>query len=192
VAIPQKTAKEAELAKIKNEFQTVSTDLSNIQVEFRLLEEQRGNFEKLEKRQFFDRQDRFRAQQLLEVIQDRSRVLSAKTSISNGNLINHPEALKAEHKILSSPLDIEIAAMDDTDIFRYLWLLENKFPGYIDIQSFSLERLETVNRELLQSITAGETPVIVNAKISANWKTMIPISETSDTSLGTEQAGGVE
>ena len=174
VLAPQKQVQETELRGVRGQLATVTKDLNDIQVEFSLLEEQRENFQKLEAKRFFEQQDRRRAQELLEAIQDRSRVLSAKAMIGSGDLQDNYEATRAAHKILSSPLEIEIAAMDDTDVIRYLWLLEHKFPGYIDVQTLSIERLKTVDRELLQSITAGQTPEIVKAKMTANWKTMIP------------------
>lgn len=173
---PQLVSKEQEKNGLLGQIGGVRNELNNIQIEFSLLEEQQKNFNKLEAIQFFDKQDRRRAQEILEVMQDRSSVLSAKASISGGALIDHPEAERAQHKILESSIQIEISAMEDTDIFRYLWLLENRFPGYVDIKTFTLERKVDVNRELLQKIISGEKPEIVSAKIAADWKTMIPAS----------------
>jgi hypothetical protein len=190
VFAPQLETKEQEKNTLQGQINTVRNDLNSIQIEFSLLEEQRGSFDKLEAMQFFERQDRRKAEEILEVIQERSHVLSAKTAISGGVLEDHPEAQRAQYKILNSPLQIEIAAMEDTDIFRYIWLLENRFPGYIDVQSLTFDRMINVDRELLQKIISGELPTIVTAKMEASWKTMIP--ETDALVQGESLQGGVQ
>lgn len=170
---PEEVKKKNELSSVKRQVSTLRNDLSKILVEFEQLETQKEEFATLKQKSFFEEQDRRQAQEILEQIQDASGVISAKASIGGGKTEDHIEAQKSDHKIVISIINIEIAALDDTDIFNYVWLLENKFPGYVDIKEFSYERVEDVDREVLQKISAGEFPQVVKAKISAEWKTMI-------------------
>lgn len=174
VLIPANSAKQTELSREKGQVASVRSNLTKIQVEFSQLEDQKAQFERLENTSFFASQNRREAQVLLEEFQEESGVVTAKVEIGSGFTSEHAEAGRSDHVILKSPLEIEVTAMDDTDVFRYVWLLENRFPGYVDIKSITLERSKQLDRKMLQEIITGQSPEIVSAKLEAIWKTMIP------------------
>lgn len=178
---PEKLNKERELRGLRGKVSSLSSDIDRMQVEFEQLEDQRREFEALKKRGFFQDQGRRQAELIFKRIQDESRVISAVASVGAGTFEHSDEAQKAKHKILLSPVDIKIKAMDDVDVFRYLYLLEEFFPGHIAIEKIVLSREAEVTGTVLRSIAAGGNPELVLAEIKAFWRTMIPEDRASAT-----------
>ena len=172
--LPSKGKAERELRAKKAEVSRVQTDIERMRVEFDQLEEQKERFEGLKKSGFFIDQERRQAEDLFALLQERTNVISAKASIKPGTVEDNEEAAKAGHKILSSPVEIEIEAILDTDIYHYIYLLEQFFPGHVDITSMDIIRDIDVNRAVISSIASGASPPLMKARLSMIWRTMIP------------------
>ena len=181
-AVPEKGKKERELRRLTGQIATLISDIERMQVEFEQLEAQQEEFDQLKARGFFGNQGRRQAEQILERIQKEAGVISAVAGIQSGVVEDNEEAKKAEHKILKSPVTIHLEAMDDVDVYRYIYLLEKFFPGHVTIESVNMERLADVSGPVLRSIASGSNPKLIKAEIEMIWRTMIPASEV----IGTE------
>jgi len=175
--LPEKVKLQTGLSGLTRQISVVQQDISRLQVEFEQLEEQQSLFEELERDGFFRAQNRREAQDLFESIQNESRVISAVANISPGEIEDDEEAQKASYKILVSPIRLNIEALDDVDIYRYLYLIEKSFPGHITINSMQIERGKNLNAAVLRAVALGESPALISATINLSWRTMIAESQ---------------
>lgn len=172
--IPQKEMKERELRGARGQVSTLRADIEALQIEFDQLDEQREEFERLKKDGFFDGQSRRKAELIFKRIQDSSGVVSAVASVSAGKFEENPEATKAKHKILNSPIVIRIEAVNDLDIYRYVYLVNEFFPGHVGIDTIKISREADISGTVLRGIASGKNPPLVTADLKLSWRTMIP------------------
>lgn len=172
--MPQKMKMQGELNSMKSQVSTVQTDISRMQVEFEQLEQQQAQFDVLKADGFFGAQGRRQAEKILESIQKQAGVVAAVANIAPGNVEDNEEAQKAEHKILVSPINIRIEAMDDVDVYRYIYLMQKFFPGYVSVERIAMERKSAITGPVLRNIASGANPQLVHADIDVLWRTMIP------------------
>lgn len=182
--IPQKDIKERELRGVRGQASTLQADIDGLQIEFEQLDEQREEFEVLKKDGFFDGQSRRQAELIFQKIQERSGVISAVASVSAGDFEENVEAEKAGHNILKSPITINIEAVNDLDVFRYIYLVDEFFPGHVAIDSINLERQSDVSGTVLRGIASGKNPPLVTAQLELLWRTMIPKDQETQTQGG--------
>lgn len=174
---PDLLIKDRDLRGLRGEVSTLRTDIDRMQVEFEQLEVQKAEFEALEADGFFKDQSRRQAEKILEEIQKSSGVGKAIASIKAGVLEENEEATKAAHKILRSPIEINIEAFDDVNIFHYIFLVQNYFPGHVAVEKLRIQRDADVSSTVLRAISTGANPTLVRAKLELVWRTMIPESQ---------------
>lgn len=160
-------AAKAAVAGRRNEIQTMQTEYQQIQ-------EQKNLFGDLEKARFFTTQDRVEARRMIEAIQASSKVLSAKYSIGAAEVRENEQASDAGYVILHSPLSINIDALDDIDIYSFIYWMENAFPGHAAVSELTLERKLDIDEVTLRQIGNGVPTVLVNANVNFDWSTMVP------------------
>lgn len=172
--VPEITAKERELGISRGQISTLQSDISRLEIEFDQLEEQQAEFNRLQEKGFFGAQGRREAELVLEKIQKQAGVVSAVANIKAGELQENEEAAKAEYIILSSPVEVKIEALDDVDVFKYIYLVEQFFPGHVAVTNIDLERKMDVSGPVLRSIASGSNLTLVEATVQMVWRTMIP------------------
>lgn len=175
--IPQQDVEQRKLRTVRAEVANLRTDIDRMQVEYDQLESQKAEFKALEDDGFFKNQSRRQAENTFKTIQEKSGVGAAVASVLSGVVESNPEAAKAKYKILKSPVQIQLKAMDDVAIYHYLFLIENYFPGHVSVESLKLKREADVSPVVLRAISAGENPPLVSAEVDLLWRTMIPESE---------------
>jgi hypothetical protein len=184
---PEESAKEQELRQMQNGIAELQTDIERLQVEFGQLEQQQSKYSLLKARGFFSSQDRRQAEKILETIQKKAGVVAAVASIQPGVVEDNEQAQKTGYKILRSPVSVKIDALDDVDVFRYLYLIEKHFPGHVSFTRMNIERKSDVTGTILRSIAAGNNPPLVEAQLNMVWRTMIPESEVIPSDKGGRQ-----
>src|SRR5690606_23158627 len=118
-------------------------------------------FEELRSAGFFDIQGRRNAQRVLEEIQENSGVIEARVTLSPGQIVQNEEAVKANHHVLQSAMTVDIDAMEDSDVFRYIYLIEEYFPGHITVEKINMKRERDLSADILKSIASKKEPKMV-------------------------------
>ncbi|MBK6895189.1 MAG: hypothetical protein IPH06_01165 [Alphaproteobacteria bacterium] len=175
--IPQESETEKRLRTLRGENQTKQADFDRMQIEFEQLGQQQDKFDALKEDGFFKTQVRSVARKLFRDIQLESRVVSSVAAINPGIIEENEEAKKSNYKLLASPIGITVEAFDDADIYNYLFILEQKFPGHLSVDQMSMSRVTDISGPVLRSIATGQNPVLVKATIKMSWRTMIPDSQ---------------
>ena len=174
VFIPQKIKTEQDLRVTKAAVASRRNEIQTMQTEYQQIEEQKSLFGDLEKAQFFSTQDRVEARRMIETIQGTSKVLSAKYAIGAAEVLENEQASAAGHVILHSPLNVKIDALDDIDIYSFIYWMENAFPGHAAVTGLTLERKLDIDEVTLRQIGNSVPTVLVNASIDFDWSTMVP------------------
>ncbi|MDB2682944.1 hypothetical protein N9Z27_01680 [Alphaproteobacteria bacterium] len=171
---PDKIIKERELKTLNSKLSTMRSDIAQMQVDFDQFGEQQEKFERLKEVGFFNDQGRRQAEDVFEEIQEKSGVIAASVKLSPGKSVEDEDATKANHILLESPLQINIDAMEDSDIFRYIFYIQEYFPGHISVKRVSLKRERDLSRDILKNIANQKQPKMVSAQVEMTWRTMIP------------------
>lgn len=175
--VPQESSTSKELRTLRSQNQAKSGDIQRMQIEFEQLGDQQDKFDSLKTDGFFKAQVRSVAKKLFKDIQDESRVVSAVASIRPGTIEENEEARKSAYKVLVSPVEIIIEAFDDSDVYNYLYILEQKFPGHLAVDSIKIQRAKDISGPMLRAIATGANPVLISAAVKLSWRTMIPESQ---------------
>lgn len=171
---PELESSGRDLKKLRQQVSTVQSDIDRMQIEFEQLGKQQNQFDALKEKGFFSLQTRSIAKEKFKQIQTDSRVISAVANVKSGYLEDNAEAAKAKHKMLVSPIEIEIKAFDDGDIYKYLDLVEKVFPGHVSVETINIRRISDVNAPVLRAIATGANPELVQANAVMMWRTIIP------------------
>lgn len=177
VLIPQTDKTERDLRVARAAVQARRSEIQTLQTEYQQIQEQKNLFGDLDKAKFFTTQNRVEARRMIEAIQSESRVLSARYSIGAAEIVEDPAAAVSDHVIMRSPVSVKVDALDDTDIYNFLYWVENAFPGQAAVTSLTVERMIDVDEVSLRQIGNSIPTVLVTADVVFDWNTMVPRSQ---------------
>lgn len=173
---PQIQDTQRELSKNKSEVAEMTENLDSLVKGIAQFSEQKDIFELIQKYEFFDPQDRVEAGRRITKMQEDSRLLSAKYSVRPAKPEKNQKAFEAGHKILNTDIDFDLEAIEDEDIYKFVYLLNYGFPGHITITELNITRDKEVTQPLLRQIGTGQESLrpLVTAILRINWRTMVP------------------
>jgi len=175
--IPRSEEVSRELASSEREVNSLRSDIGKITSQLDQIMEQKKKFDRIEQAGFFDRQSRRDAQSLLQEIEEDSKVVDVTASIGKPQFVQNEQAQKSGYVVLSSPVEIQVQAMDDKDIFFYMNYLQSRFPGVLRLKSFEIKRNQDISGSLLREIVGGSKPALAGASVAMTWQTMVPETE---------------
>lgn len=175
--MPQNEKIERDLRRVKGEISTKRGESERLRTEHAQILEQKSSFENLKEAGFLGHQDRFLVRDRMEAIQSYSRVLTAKYNIQPMTLEETKEAAQSNQVVLASKMDADVDAIGDLDVYRFIYWLENGFPGHITINNVVLRRRNEVNDVTLRQLGTGTPLVMVTGELDFEWRTMVPREE---------------
>ena len=158
----------------QGELATLEADMENIRNEFAQFDKQKEKFDMLQKTGFLSSQDRLDARRRFEDIRVFSKVLSARYTINPAVFENNESIQKSGNVVMVSPVNVELKALDDVDMYRFLYYLETYFPGHPGIDRIAFKRVTPVNQAVLRQIGSGLPVVLVDGTIDFSWRTIVP------------------
>jgi hypothetical protein len=173
VLTPQTMKTEQDLRRVRAEVSTRRNEVATLKTEYEQIQEQKSMFEDLERSGFFQTQDRLAARKLIEDVQAESDILSARYDIQAITVREDPMAAESDYVILHSPLKFSLDALDDIDVYRFIYWMENAFPGHAGVQSLTLERKLDVDEVTLKQIGNGVPAILMSATVDFSWNTMV-------------------
>lgn len=192
---PQTVSSRNQLSTVMGETATLQGEVEKMRSDFAAFQQQKILFENISKMGFFNDQDRVLARERFETMQKLSKIISARYEIKAANVINDESAEKTGYVVMESPITVELSAIDDLDIYRFIYFLNYGFPGHIAINNMTIERKLDINPETLKRIGTGDPPEIINAKMDMEWRTMARkdaiSAQTSQTTADTADGTGV-
>lgn len=174
IVLPSKDSTEKELRTTRSAVQSRRTEVTRMQTEYQQIQEEKNLFGDLENSGFFGTQDRLEARRTMESIQSASHVLSAKYNINAVVVKENTASAMSDHVILQSPVTVQLDALDDVDVYKFLYWIENGFPGQSLITDITLERKQDIDENVLKQIGNGVPSVLMTASVNFAWNTFVP------------------
>lgn len=175
-----KEVEERELASLRSQIANLEAETERIRFEIENYNLQKDQYERLVKLGFFTDQNRLLARERFNIMREISDVLTARYSLRSAELENPADFESVNHKIVRSPISIDIEAIDDTDVFRFVYLLNYSFPGHLSIKDIVITRERDVDPDVLKSIGTGTPEVMVRASMNVDWRTMANQSQINE------------
>ena len=113
----------------------------------------------LQSKSFFGKQSRVGLKAIFEAVEEESGIVEAAVSLGRRVVVNDKKAQDIEHKIIRSDITLNIKAAEDVNIFSYWALLQESFPGQLQVKSFTLNKKQNITVPLLQEIMAGNPEI---------------------------------
>jgi hypothetical protein len=173
IVLPSKDSTERELATTRSTVQGKRAEVTRMQTEYQQIQEEKNLFGDLENSGFFGTQDRLGARKTMESIQATSHILSAKYNINAVVAKENSAAAMSDHIILQSPVTVQLDALDDVDVYKFLYWIENGFPGQALITDITLERKQDIDESVLKQIGNGTPSVLMTASVNFAWNTFV-------------------
>lgn len=171
---PQARKATMQLGGIQSEEARLRQEVSAMRGEQEQFEEQKALFEILKLRNFFGDQDRVHAREVLGAMQRQAKLLSVKYEIRSAGALEFDGITDEKYAVMSSPIAIEIEAVDDLDVYNFIYLLTYRFPGQVSIKKLDIVRPVRLTTDVLKSIGTGSPIPLIRAKIEAEWNTVVP------------------
>ncbi len=178
------TIKERQLNGLKRKVRDRFNEVKKVREQFAALRGQVTDYVLLEKRGFFEEQDREVLRDIFFEAQKKSQVLRAKYDVSPYKAQSSPFITQPNLRWVNSKVNIKIEALDDIDIFSFVELIERDFPGYVQFESIDLKRNEALTPDVLKKIGSGTPISLVNADVSFLWHS---VPETKQEAEATAQ-----
>jgi len=158
---------------LKAEIEEKREDIKRVRFDLSDLDGRKDDFNNVKDAGFFQNQDRRSAEIILNKIQELTNMVNATVRILPGALVEDSIATKLNYVVMESPISLELESLSDVDIFRYIYLLENYFPGHVTIQSINLNRQRRPDGSVLRAIALGEPVAMAKANVEVIWRTMV-------------------
>ena len=185
---PMRLAAEQKLTGARSELEAKRQEIQKLKEEYALLQSQLRYYKDLQAKGFFNEQGRVEAQEVFEKLRTISGVLKAKYDISAGALVSDPRATDAGYVILNSPIKVELDSLDDVDVYSFLKLIQERFPGKVDIVSMNITKKGNLTSENVRAIGQAKPVALVNSTINFQWKTMASQASISPDTAGASQS----
>lgn len=184
--LPKNESLSKELRSVRASIVQKTQETEGLRTSYQEIQKQKTFFDNLKNSGFFSDQDRIVARQKIESIQAFTNVLEASYSIQPAQIDMNPIAKEAGHIVIDSPVNIKVKALDDYDLYNFIYWMENAFPGFVVLNNLKIERKMDIDAVSLRQIGSGKTEALIEADIEFGWRSMLPESEAGDLAV-TEQ-----
>ncbi|MDD9901655.1 MAG: hypothetical protein OXT65_11800 [Alphaproteobacteria bacterium] len=182
---PMRAETQNKLNMTSSDISRLSKEISNIKKELNDYADNLSKYRALGDRGFFRSQDRFQTARLLEEMHERSGLIGYTFNIDAIKSVSNPDAEKSKSSLITSRITLkDVAAHLDMGIYTLLYNLEYVFPEHARIHAFSIERSGELDQRALQSVAQGTSNGLVEASVTLDWLTVVPLRDDDDKKNG--------
>ena len=194
VFLPKAVSSKTELQKLEAQETTLQSEINQMQQDFALFDSKKALFENISRMGFFNDQNRVLARERFDTLQKLSKIMSARYEIKPAKVFSQDLPLETGFVVMESPITITLTALDDIDIYRFIYYLNYGFPGHIMIDRLEIKREGEVSPDVLKAIGLGNPPALITATMEMQWRTMARkesiAPETLSSNTAAQPAGG--
>lgn len=191
---PKAAKSKSELQKLEAQASTLQSEIDQMQQDFVQFDAKKALFENISRMGFFNDQNRVLARERFDTLQKLSKIMSARYEIKPAKVYSQNIPLETGFVVMESPITITLTAIDDIDIYRFIYYLNYGFPGHITIDKLEIKREGSVTPDVLKAIGRGNPPALITAKMDMQWRTMARkesiAPETLSSNTAANPAGG--
>lgn len=172
VFAPKLVTTKAELSTLEAQASTLQSEVDQMRDSFAQFDKKKVVFEDISKMGFFNDQNRVLARERFDTLQKLSKIISARYEIKAANVLSQDIPIETGFVVMESPISITLTALDDIDIYRFIYYLNYGFPGHVTINNLEIQRDGEITPEILKDIGTGNPPSLVTATMELEWRTM--------------------
>lgn len=172
----------------QSEISEIEINLTSLVSGVERFDQQKADFENLRALGFFDDQNRVNLRQRLNEMQKISRLISARYTIGAAGVESSEKAKEAGFQVLKTDISFDLEALQDRDIYQFIYLLNYGFPGHVLIDDITLARDVKITPTLIQKIGTGDNTPIVSGKLSVQLRTLV--EDLAAKALNANENGG--
>lgn len=191
---PKAESSKAELQKLEAQATALQSDIDQMRQDFAQFDSKKALFENISRMGFFNDQNRVLARERFDTLQKLSKIMSARYEIRPAKIFSQDVPIETGFVVMESPITITLSALDDIDIYRFIYYLNYGFPGHIAIDRLEIKREGEVSPEILKAIGRGNPSALVTATMELQWRTMARkesiAPETLSSNTAAQLAGG--
>ena len=191
---PKAVSSKTELQKLEAQALTLQSEVDQMQQDFALFDSKKALFENISRMGFFNDQNRVLARERFDTLQKLSKIMSARYEIKPAKVFSQDLPLETGFVVMESPITITLTALDDIDIYRFIYYLNYGFPGHIMIDKLEIKREGEVSPDVLKAIGLGNPPPLITATMEMQWRTMARkesiAPETLSSNTAAQPSGG--
>jgi hypothetical protein len=185
--LPENQKAERNLSSLKSEISTKRNDAEQLRSDFQVVVERQDLFDNLRAAGFVSQQDRLIARRRIAEIQQYSSVLQASYDIRPALIVNDPNLINTDYVVLDTQMIINLEAIADVDIYKFVFWMMNAFPGHITVNQLDVERTGIVNDVTLKAIGSGEFSSLAKGMLDVSWRTIALRSDVNELSDVTQE-----
>lgn len=169
---PKARTAKMQLDSLRSQIAQLRMDTDIMKTDMTRFESRVSQFQRIQNAGFFNDQSRVLARERFDNMQKESKLLAARYEIKPAKVVDDELAGKAGYGILETPIALTLSAIDDLDIYKFIYMLNEDFPGHVTITDLFIEKKTDVTPDILKEIGLGRPPEMVEAKMSVEWRTM--------------------
>jgi hypothetical protein len=169
---PKAISSKAELATLQAQAATLQGDVDQMRENFAQFDTKKVIFENISRLGFFNDQNRVLARERFDTLQKLSKIITARYEIKAANILSQDVPIETGFVVMESPISVTLTALDDIDIYRFIYYLNYGFPGHITINNLDIQRSGEITPATLKDIGTGKPPALITAKMDMQWRTM--------------------
>jgi len=149
-----------------------------------------SRFQQIQDRQFIGPQDRLALSKVLEGAKPAgNRFSTLNYQILPEKIVQDPAAANIKHQLVSSPVVLDISAFIDSDLWRYLDVVQNGdpdnknpdlrvgAPGHAKLTKLEVKANQPVTPSLINNVASGSVDRLLTVRAEYTWSNLRPIEE---------------
>jgi hypothetical protein len=169
---PKAETSKAELATLQAQASTLQSEVDQMRQDFTQFDSKKAVFENISRMGFFNDQNRVLARERFDTLQKLSKIMSARYEIKPAKIFSQDIPLETGFVVMESPITMKLTALDDVDVYRFIYYLNYGFPGHVTINNLEIKREGEITPEVLKEIGTGNPPELITATMEMKWRTM--------------------
>ncbi len=191
VLFPQVSAADRTLRGIRGDVSGMEEKSRSLRSAFEEFRANKPDYDRIEQVGFFNPQDRLLIRERFQAMKKQTGVLSARYDIEPAQVIANPQVEDAGYRMLQSRMDIALDAVDDRQVYAFMYALGNEFPGRISMVEVNITRADAgLTDANVAEIASANPPVLIKAIIKADWYSLVSAKEIEGLIEGVAPAEG--
>ncbi len=113
--------------------------------------------------------NRDQATDIFNTLRQKYRISNLSMTVTPKAEMSTPELLRPTAQMAFSEAVLEFDAMSDVHVFSFIQDAAASLPGFLRISNFRIDRQRKITNEVYVSVSKGELPRMVSAKVTFMW-----------------------
>lgn len=113
--------------------------------------------------------NREQATDIFDTLRQKYRISNLSMTVTPKAEMSTPELMRPTAQMAFSEAVLEFDAMSDIHVFSFVQDAAAALPGFLRISNFRIDRQRKITNEVYVSVSKGELPRMVSAKVTFMW-----------------------